>query len=150
MAYCVEADVEGLTALAIDTTSKPSSIELLTIIASIAAEIDGVLKAVGYTTPATGVNDVALLRNYNCLGASYRAWHAAVRGTDRFPNVESWEKDYRDFLARIRKGEQSLIDQTLTDGLPSALGTIALKKDDGYSQASGQSEYDRQIIYIQV
>lgn len=150
MAYCTLKNVEAKTGLTYNGESQPTNTEVLTIVTDVAAEIDGVLRAAGYSVPATGANDKALLRHYNTLGAAYQAWHAGISGTDKFPRVEAWERDYRDFLSRIRRGEQTLIDQVPDGGAPSTLASIELDRTDGYAEEADDSEYGATTVYVRV
>lgn len=138
MAYCVETDVEGLTGLDIGTGTQPSTSELAQIMTNISAEIDGVLRAAGYDAPITsGTNDLALLKHYATLGSGYTAWHATIRSTEKFYNVESWETDYRNFLSRLRRGEQMLIDNLPTKATTTS-SFIGLTRTDAYTDTANE------------
>lgn len=108
--YCTIADVEAHTGLGYDAESQPSRTEVQRIITMTAREIDGALEAAGYTLPvgASFTDAIEMLKGYNALGASYRAWYAAQRGTAVFPAAVSWRDDYRDFLKAIKKNEIAL------------------------------------------
>ena len=109
-AYCNLADVEGTTGFKYDAESQPSRTEAREVIIGVAAEIDGVLEAVGYTVPVSSASTrtLAMLKRYNVLGAAYRLWHADIRGTDTFPAAVSWETDFKDFLDRLTDGKVKL------------------------------------------
>lgn len=132
MSYCEVENIEAQTGFIYTATSKPTRDEVTTIVEVIAAEIDGVLQAAGYTVPVSASTALGMLRYYNILGASYRSWHAGVSGTDRFPKVESWETDYRAFLARIRKGEQQLPGVAPLSDLDGAFQIVPTTRRDHY------------------
>ena len=77
-AYCTLRDVSTITGLPYDAESQPSNTEALTIIKMVGAEIDGHLKAAGYTLPITNEDDVLLLKYYNQQGAACQCWNADV------------------------------------------------------------------------
>lgn len=123
-AYCTIADVEAHTGLGYDAESQPSRTEVQRVIEGIAREIDGVLQISGYTLPISGTDAIAMLRNYNALGGSYRAWYATERGTAVFPAVQSWREDYLLFLKGLKDGTRGIpgvdlpvetIDTSLTE-----------------------------------
>lgn len=132
MSYCSVDHVAARTGFTYSATSKPTYDEVVEIIANIAAEMDGVLQAAGYTVPVAGAQAVAMLKHYNVLGAAYQAWHAGVSGTDRFPKVEAWQTDYRDFLSRIRKGEQQLPGISPLSDIDAAFGIVPTTRRDYY------------------
>lgn len=108
--YCTIPDVEAHTSLGYDAESQPSRTEVQRMITGVAREIDGVLQASGYTLPiATSFTDaIEMLKDYNALGASYKAWYGGQRGTAVFPAAVSWQTDYKDFLKALKKNETAL------------------------------------------
>jgi hypothetical protein len=78
------------------------------IVDNVAAEIDGVCQAAGYTVPVSDTAAVAMLKHYNQLGAAVAIWHAGWVSEDAPARVDYWERTYTAFLTRIRKGEQQL------------------------------------------
>ena len=109
-AYCSLADVEGTTGFKYDAETHPSRTEARNIVEGVAAEIDGVLEATGYSLPiaSSATRTLSMLRHYNILGAAYRCWHADVRGPESFPAVVSWETDFREFITRLEEGKTKL------------------------------------------
>lgn len=110
MAYCTVADVEKTMQRKFSHNSGfPTYEDVEGYIDTVASNLDGVLQAAGYTTPVTGERAVALLKRYNTFGASCQAYHAGYRTEDILPpHAEYWCQEYKDFLSRIRKGEQQL------------------------------------------
>lgn len=110
--YCTLGDVEATVQLKYGPEDRPSRAEATRIIRGVAAEIDGVLEAAGYTIPIpqAATRALEMLKHYNILGGSYRCWWAATRGTQAFPAATSWREDYKDFLERIRNNDQALPD----------------------------------------
>lgn len=104
------------TTSSVEPKTQPNLTEIESLITSVSAELDGILKAAGYSLPisVSNTDSLALLKSYARYGVACRAWHGAVGGTDRFPRVERWCKDYHDFLARLRRGEQQLPDDPYT------------------------------------
>lgn len=109
-AYCTIADVETHVGLPINAESQPGRTEVNRIITTVAREIDGVLQAAGYTLPVgpTFLDALEMLKSYNTLGAAYRTWYGAQRGTAVFPAAVSWQTDYREFLKALKKNEIAL------------------------------------------
>lgn len=109
-AYCTIADIEAHTGLGFSADKQPSRTEVNRMISGVAREIDGALQAAGYTLPigVAFTDALEMLKFYNTLGASYRAWYGAQRGTSVFPAVVSWRDDYRDFLKALKKNEMAL------------------------------------------
>ncbi len=62
MAYCLEADVEGLTQADYTSTTNPSTSEVSGFIDARSAEIDAVLSTLGYTVPVTATTSLAILK----------------------------------------------------------------------------------------
>jgi hypothetical protein len=123
-AYCDVSDVETLTGLQFNAGSQPSRTRVQRIIYDTARELDGVLQAAGYPLPITGSDALGLLETYNTIGASYRAWYAAERGTTPFPAVISWQTDYRAALKALRENEIALPGLEPGDGGPTEFTTI--------------------------
>jgi hypothetical protein len=108
MAYCTEADLEELMDMQFDATTEPTSARVVIMIADVASEIDGVLRAAGYSPPITATDALGLLRKMNSFGAAPTVFHAAVFVEQEPPKVAYWRSVYDGFIARIRKGEQQL------------------------------------------
>ena len=95
-----------------DTDSEPTLDEVTSTIDQVEAEINGVLSAEGYTNvPATGTADVNLLRLYTETETAYKTYTQVYGVNELPPAIKGWHEDYREFLARLRRGEQYLPDQ---------------------------------------
>jgi len=108
MAYCTVKDVQDLTGQRYEVNSRPSSIEVQSAIDTVAAELDGVAQAAGYSVPVTGAAGVALLKRYNIFGAAVSAWHTGIVQDDEPARVTYWNEQYTAFIGRLRRGEQQL------------------------------------------
>jgi hypothetical protein len=96
-----------------DTDTEPTLAQATATIDQVEAEINGVLKAAGYTTvPATGTASVNLLRMYVETEAAYKIYTQIYGVNELPPAVRAWHVDYREFLARLRRGEQYLPDES--------------------------------------
>jgi len=128
------ADNSGVTALTGVTYTAgtlPTTAQVTAFRAAAAADINAILKARGYTVPATGVNDVVLLADYENLGAAVKAEQAAYRGNVQQPRVTEWNKKYEDFLNRLRLGQADLLDQVAEGQLePYWTSAPAIRRDD--------------------
>lgn len=108
MAYCTEADLEALMDQEFDATTEPTSLEVVQMISDVASEIDGVLRAAGYSPPITTADALGLLRKMNTFGTGPAVFHASYLVETEPPKVAYWRGVYKDFIARIRRGEQQL------------------------------------------
>lgn len=117
MTYAAIADVTARlqnwpTLSAFSDSSKPTEAQVTAFINQIEGEVNGVLSAEGYeTVPATGADDVALLKMYVADKVAAKVWGVVYAGTDMPAVVKLWHEDYKDFLARLRRGEQHLPNQ---------------------------------------
>ncbi len=120
MAYCLVADVQALLpaksglGITISDTSTPTTAQVTSFIDQISADVDSVLKAAGYgTIPATGTNDLLLLKLHVSQKAAAETYFAGYGAFDDVPSrVQQWEKSYSDFLTRLQKKTLRLIDQS--------------------------------------
>lgn len=82
-------------------------------IAGIEAQVDGVLKAQNYTTvPATGANDVAMIREHIRRKVAALVVTALIQ-PQRSPDwVRTWDIDFSEWLGSLRKGQLRLTDQS--------------------------------------
>lgn len=112
----VEARLQGWLASSVPFTisTEPTLAQVDDHIDEAEAELNGVLAAQGYTSiPATGANDVKLLRKHTANEAAYQVWVTAFGGQGDVPDtVKSWHAGFAALVNRLRKGEQDLIDQT--------------------------------------
>lgn len=120
MAYCVVADVQRLMGVTFTSTSRPTTADVETIITSVSADLDGILKAAGYSiVPAVDATALLLLKQYAAMGAAVASWHAGFVSDDEPPRVEYWRTQYEAFITRLRNGTQvlpgSVADPTAAD-----------------------------------
>jgi len=109
MAYSTVANVEKLMQVNFTHGSgRPTYEDVEEMIDDVAADLDGVAQAAGYTVPITSTSGVALMRKYNTYGAAVAAWHAGFVSDTEPARVEFWRSQYEQFIARLRRGEQQL------------------------------------------
>jgi hypothetical protein len=126
--------VEELTSVAYSGSTKPTSTQVADFLARRYAEINSVLKARGYTVPATGVNDVLMLAHHESLGAAILAEEARYQGNVDQPRVKQWREEYMAFLNRLRQGQSDLLDQTAEGDLePYFTSMPTLQRDDYFT-----------------
>ncbi|HML23545.1 MAG TPA: hypothetical protein PKD09_17950 [Aggregatilinea sp.] len=141
MSYATVADVQARLdpasgiGFTISATSRPSTDQVQSFIDQVAGELDSALRKQDYTTPATGTSDVLMLGRYNAEKAAAMAWHAHGGNFDDSPaKVKRWEKDYEDFLNRLRQGQQGLIDQDPGGDDQPFFGVVGpVSRDDYFS-----------------
>jgi hypothetical protein len=112
-AYTTGAEVLGLLLdLGVGPTARLSSADVEAIIAGLEAEVDGILLAQGYATvPATGLRDAAMLGQQVRLKAAARVY-VTLHQPQRSPDwVRTADIDWSEFLERLRRGQQRLVDQ---------------------------------------
>lgn len=112
-AYTTGAEVLTLLLdLGIGPTARMSAADVESIIAGLEAEVDGILLAQGYTTvPATGNRDVEMLGQQVRLKAAARVY-VTLHQPQRSPDwVRTADIDWSEFLERLRRGQQRLVDQ---------------------------------------
>lgn len=131
MAYCVIGDIQDEMGQTFTTTSRPTTANVEEAIDGVSGEIDGVLKSRGYSVPVTSTSSLALLKRYTKFGASAQAWHMGYVG-DEPSRVTYWREAYDNFIARLRRGEQELPDETASGGAPMGFSVAPLRVD-GYS-----------------
>ena len=138
--YCAIKDVQDLTQLNFTQVSRPTESDVIDMIARIAAEIDGVCQAAGYVVPITATQAVAMLRTYNTMGAAVMAWHAGYVSDTLPARVEYWERTYRDFLTRIRNGQQQLPGESASsdEDIDFAIAPT-LRRDNYWSRPPGSA-----------
>lgn len=112
MSYCTVPEVETLMSLKFTSSSKPTTAKVEELIADVAGKMDGVIEAAGYTLPITAAAALALLKRYNEYGVAAAAWHAGYITDADMPRVTYWHTEYKDFLSRLRKSEQTLPAET--------------------------------------
>jgi len=112
-AYTTGNEVLGLLLdLGVGPAARLSAADVESLIAGLEAEVDGILLAQGYATvPATGPRDVAMLGGQVRLKAAARVY-VTLHQPDRSPDwVRTADIDWSEFLERLRRGQQRLVDQ---------------------------------------
>lgn len=124
-AYTTGAAVFGLLLdLSVGPTARMTEADAEAIIAGLEGEINGILKAQGYDiVPATGADDVAMLGQQVRMKAAARVY-VTLHQPERSPDwVRTADIDWSEFLERLRKGEQRLVNQ---DPAAAQEGQIAI------------------------
>lgn len=143
--YAATADVQALIPeFTIGASTKPSTTEITALITQAEGEINGILTAQGYSTvPATGSNDVALLEGYVARKVAADVWLTAYQRDDPPYKVKTWREEWRDFIARLRRGDQHLIDQLPQgDDDPVFLIVRQPSRDDYFTERGDQTDWD--------
>jgi len=112
-AYTTGAAVFGLLLdLSVGPTARMTEDDVEAIIAGLEGEVNGILKAQGYqTVPANGADDVAMLGQQVRMKAAARVY-VTLHQPERSPDwVRTADIDWSEFLERLRKGQQRLVDQ---------------------------------------
>jgi hypothetical protein len=117
--------------IAFTDDTEPTLAQVTETIEQIESEIDGVLKAQGYATvPATGTASIRLLRGYTEREAAYQSYTQVYGVNELPPAIKAWHEDYRGFLARLRRGEQYLPDQSPLTNTDSGMFLLQVLDDD--------------------
>lgn len=132
MAYCDIADVETLMQLKFSLNSRPNRYQAADIIEDVAAELDGVAQAAGYTVPVTSTAALGVMRRENMYGAACALWHAGYISDTAPARAEYWCTQYNDFLSRLRKGEQQLPGLLPVSDADPAFSVVPLMPRDPY------------------
>lgn len=143
--YANEDEVQALIPeFVISTSSSPSLDSVTALISQAEGEINGVLSAQGYESiPATGANDVALLQGYVTRKVAADVWLTAYQRSEPPYKVKAWREEWADFIARLRRGEQHLIDQLPQgDSTPSFAVVRHPTRDDYFTERAGQTDWD--------
>jgi hypothetical protein len=107
--YLNELGGPGVT---FNATSHPNSTEVDSLVDEIAADVNAVLIALGYSAPASGANDILLIKRYVSMKAACEAFKMGFMGDQLPAKVVSWCESYDKFIDRLLDGDYSLIDQT--------------------------------------
>jgi hypothetical protein len=134
MAYCTFEDVESLMGQHFSTATRPSVSEVTDAVDTVAAELDGIAQAAGYTVPIISASAVSLMKRYNIFGAAVSAWHTGIVGNDEPARVVYWKEQYAAFITRLQSGEQQLPGATPA-GAPGEAFSAPTSRVDGYSAA---------------
>lgn len=132
MAYCTVSDLEAMMGQTFGASTKPTATEVQAAIDETAAELDGVAAAAGYAVPVTGTSSLLTMKRLNQYGAAVNAWHTGVIADDEPARVVYWREAYANFITRLRKGEQTLPDDTPTAS-PNTGFSASFKRADGFA-----------------
>jgi hypothetical protein len=135
MAYCTITDVRGLNPKrTYNATTTPTEAQVGQYITDIAAEIDSIIQAQGYTVPVTApANFVTVLKLLNARGAAAQAEIAMFpeSGVGATPHGQQLLSLYKDGLKALRAGE---IPETITGQTTSPVGSY-------YTEVADQESY---------
>ncbi len=107
--YTTTAEVKAMRAIDLDRI-EDATIDAL--ISGYEAEIDSVLSDVGYTAPATGTDDVALIGIKVRKAVAADAWLASVSQDEAPDWVGRWLSEWSDFLSEFTEGTRTLTNQS--------------------------------------
>ena len=134
MSYCVVSDIEALMGIKFGHhTGRPTYEEVEDdFIVRVAARLDGVAQAAGYTVPVTSTQALALMKTMNAYGAACAIWHAGYVSQAAPARVEYWCDEYRQFLTDLRKGDMDLPGEDPEGDLDPVFGIAQSPARDGY------------------
>jgi len=122
--YCTVADVQQMMQTTFTLTSRPTIEQVKGLITTVSSRLNGTAQAAGYTVPVTDTLGLTLMNNACAYGTSCAAWHAGYGSMEAPARVEYWCKEYKDFLAALRKGEVELPGLTPESDLDPAFGIV--------------------------
>lgn len=150
MTYAEIADITARlqnwpTLSAFGPATKPTEAQVTAFINQIEGEINGVLSAEGYAAvPATGAEDVNLLKMYVADKVAAKVWGVVFGGRDMPAEVKLWHDDYRDFIARLRRGEQHLPNQQPQSEDEPVFGIVPHpERDDTFTYRYDTNDWDQ-------
>jgi hypothetical protein len=115
--YATVADVQTLlnsasgTGITIGAGSVPTETQVEGFIDQVAAEVNSVLRSIGYTVPVTGSNDILMLTRYVAQKAAAKTYDAGYGGFGETPHrIKEWEEEYKTFLERLISRDMQLVD----------------------------------------
>ena len=124
MAYATLDDVlNAAPKLQVSATTKPSTTDAQAIVDRVDAEVNGVLKGLGYITPVIGAASIQILKDIVVQGAVARILKAmfyGVRNPDEVGATDAW-REYQGKLKAIADPEDPLT-------LPDAQVSVAAEK----------------------
>lgn len=132
MAYCDVEDIEKEMQLTVSIGGRPDRDDVDAIIDDVAAELDGIAQAAGYTVPVTGTQAVALMKRYNTICACVAVWHSGFVSDAAPARVDYWDKQCEGFKSRLRKGDQQLPGLTPESDIDPAFEIVRLPNRDRY------------------
>lgn len=145
--YAAASDIEAVASSWFTTPfaggTNPTLTQVNNKINQVEGIINGVLSAEGYeTVPATGANDVLMLRDYTAKKVVADLWR--YRYADRGDSpYRAWEKEFEDFLARLRRGEQYLIDQQpQSEDEPFFMIIRQPQREDYFTERNDTTDWD--------
>ncbi len=126
--YASANDVQALlnlntgTGITLSATSVPTVTQAESFIDQIASEVDGILRASGYTVPLTGASDKRIVGRYVAQKAAAMVYHAGYGGFGDTPaRVKQWEDEYAEFVKRLINRQQALVDSSPARGKVGAI-----------------------------
>lgn len=148
MAYTSASDVEARLDLwgvaPFTVSSNPTLAEVNGFIAQYEAQINGILRAQGYTTvPATGEDDVNMLKRFVASRAAAQVFSITFTA-QTFPDaVKQWIADWDLFIRMLRDGELRLVNQdpASTEAGGIVMGSFTLLSYDYSDFESGSIEW---------
>lgn len=145
--YADAADVAEklkFAGITITAMTDPTDTEVEGYITSYEAEINGILRAQGYeTVPASGANDVELLKPKVAKKVAADVWMEKNGRSDLSERIKQYLEEWGTFLNRLRKGEQWLVDQS-PEGEEDGLFLIARHptRDRLFTERGGYTDWD--------
>lgn len=116
MPYATYNDVNALLPekAQITNTSTPTTTTVTAWIAQAEARLNGALSTAGFSVPATGANDIVMLRGIVAEGVACKAWGVRfpVDETALPKQVEGYCETWKDALKSIKDGTFTLVDQS--------------------------------------
>lgn len=105
-AYCTVSDVQGmLPNRRYDGTSKPTMSQVELFCKQIAAEINGLLRGLGFSVPLTDANDLVYLQMMNQLGVAYLCESATLVGVQGKSEIaEQYQAQYNAMKKDVANG----------------------------------------------
>lgn len=138
--YCEVSDVQAkvpvYAGFTIDSTTKPTDTAVGLWIVEAEAEVNAVLKARGYSAPATGTNDVIMIRGKVASKVALLTLINAFGFESLSPATVEILGGWREFIKSLRNGELSLADETFV----SSISVVTVSRNDAYGDVSG-TEY---------
>lgn len=122
-------------------SDKKTVAEVEAEIAQAEADINGVLRAQDYpTVPATGDDDVNMLKKYVARKTAAELWMEIASSGDLPGVVKEWLEAFDNFLMRLRRGQQYLINQSPRGQMdPAFLIVRHPTRDDTFTDKSYDS-----------
>lgn len=133
--YATVEDVQALlnalggATLTIGVASVPTTVQVEGFLDQVSAEIDGILLGQGYgTVPASGTNDVLMIKRHVIQKSAAMVYHAGYHFDDTPEKVSQWEDEYQSFLDRLIDKKIRLVDQS-PRGKVGVVGAVRYVED---------------------